>query len=284
MTHAHDTTLLARLGFSDPDRRNPLHDAACQYLVQESTVQKLAKILFGDPMVPTGHKSKMSDGDALEYARTWSYVRHSFELEKHICKGRGQYRSTIGFMDVCLNVVLRLTDVGWSRPPDKRLPPRGRLPATIKDLTDKSAYLEYKNDHVRVVSIGDEDIQIERECPWNREPLGSVMLSELRRWHSDYVYERQEWALYNNTTEDGNWIHIEVKAHPTTAGDVLRQLALYREYVGYGKWVLATCYPITQRDVEALNSAEVAHVQLDPVAVRSWAEGKNVESYDAPIL
>jgi hypothetical protein len=32
MAHSFDTTLLARLGFADPDRKKPEHDLACQYL------------------------------------------------------------------------------------------------------------------------------------------------------------------------------------------------------------------------------------------------------------
>ncbi len=32
MTHAHDRTLLARLGFDDPDKSEARHDSACFYL------------------------------------------------------------------------------------------------------------------------------------------------------------------------------------------------------------------------------------------------------------
>jgi len=36
--HAHDRTMLARFGFADPDKREPLHDLACQYLASADTV------------------------------------------------------------------------------------------------------------------------------------------------------------------------------------------------------------------------------------------------------
>src|ERR1700690_2789619 len=34
MTHAHDRTLLASLGFADPDKKDQMHDLACEYLSQ----------------------------------------------------------------------------------------------------------------------------------------------------------------------------------------------------------------------------------------------------------
>ena len=41
MTRTKDQTYLARLGFSDPDKKNELHDAACLYLAQEEKARKL---------------------------------------------------------------------------------------------------------------------------------------------------------------------------------------------------------------------------------------------------
>jgi hypothetical protein len=32
--HSFDRTLLAKLGFSDPDSRDRMHDLGCQYLAQ----------------------------------------------------------------------------------------------------------------------------------------------------------------------------------------------------------------------------------------------------------
>lgn len=42
MAHSHDSTLLARFGFADPDRREPWHDVACQYLTQPDVLRQLA--------------------------------------------------------------------------------------------------------------------------------------------------------------------------------------------------------------------------------------------------
>jgi gas vesicle protein len=46
MTHTHQQTYLAKLGFSDPDKKNDLHDVAVRYLSQPEKLQKLAKLSF----------------------------------------------------------------------------------------------------------------------------------------------------------------------------------------------------------------------------------------------
>jgi len=69
--HSHDRTLAARLGFSDPDKKIARHDLACEYLLDA------APIAFG------------SKADKCR-AR----------LEVPISKGHGQYKTTIGFLDV----------------------------------------------------------------------------------------------------------------------------------------------------------------------------------------
>lgn len=45
MSHAHDKTLIARLGFADADRREPLHDLACRYLALPEQAEKLVRLV-----------------------------------------------------------------------------------------------------------------------------------------------------------------------------------------------------------------------------------------------
>jgi hypothetical protein len=71
---ATDHTLLARLGFADPDRKDPLHDWACQYLAQPEVLNRL--------VAPR------------------SVDQSSIRLETYITKGSGQYKTTIGFADL----------------------------------------------------------------------------------------------------------------------------------------------------------------------------------------
>ena len=167
MSHAHDNTLLAKLGFADPDRKNPLHDMACQYLTQLDVVNQF----LVRPVNP----------DEFDY-----------QLETHIVKGQDRFATTIGFIDV-------------------------------------------------------------------------------------------RFGLNHNAIR----INVEVKAHPATAGDVLRQIAFYRTYTAMndhlygGDWMLATCYPISNREATELRNAEIGHIQLSPDRIQVWAAKQDAVPYRA---
>lgn len=80
MTHSHDRTLLASLSFSDPDKREPLHDLACEYLSEPEQARRLVQLacsIHAD--IPFSVDTK---------------------LEAAISKGNGQYKTTIGFLDL----------------------------------------------------------------------------------------------------------------------------------------------------------------------------------------
>lgn len=49
MAHSHQNTLLSRLGFSDPDRSDPKHTLACEYLCKPDVARKvLAAVGYKD--------------------------------------------------------------------------------------------------------------------------------------------------------------------------------------------------------------------------------------------
>ena len=295
MTHAHDSTLLARLGFADPDRRNPLHDAACQYLAQESKARKLADMLLKDRMKPIVRKYENEDGSAADYVGTWSFDHRRAELEKHIFKGSGQYRSTIGFLDVELTIMARRRDVGRIRNSSKITRDRDWAPATLDDLSGDLTGRKFMSPipaiscgHLYVTHVEGQEIHVKWALPMMKDqapPRSPLSIEQLHCWHDSPTRELREWVPYDSSIETSrDIIHIEVKAHPATAGDVLRQIALYREYADFGTWLLATCYPISRRDADALRNANIAHVQLDPTTVQAWAEEQNAGSYEAPSL
>ena len=43
--HSHERTMLAKLGFADPDRREQRHDVACQYLATPDAIRRLIPYL-----------------------------------------------------------------------------------------------------------------------------------------------------------------------------------------------------------------------------------------------
>jgi hypothetical protein len=103
--HAHERTLLARLGFADPDRRDPLHDIACRYLATPDVSMRIAKLLnleySNRPQcfrTEAGYEMKCESGRFVKEVRT--------ACEYEIDKGVGQYRTTVGFIDVFLRIEL----------------------------------------------------------------------------------------------------------------------------------------------------------------------------------
>jgi hypothetical protein len=79
---ARDNTLLAKLGFSDPDRKDSLHDIACRYLATEGAAAVLDLVLGP---VPEGYTHTIDAG-----------------TEQPITKGVGVYMTTIGFIDAAV--------------------------------------------------------------------------------------------------------------------------------------------------------------------------------------
>ena len=80
MARLKDNTLLARMGFQDPDAGSTRHDRACQFLAREEDGLLIADCVF-----------KEFRGEHEFY---------SGDIEKPLTKGEGQYKQTIGFIDV----------------------------------------------------------------------------------------------------------------------------------------------------------------------------------------
>ncbi len=53
LMHAHDRTLISRLGFADPDKKEPLHDLACRYLALPVNARRLASMVFAGQLKET---------------------------------------------------------------------------------------------------------------------------------------------------------------------------------------------------------------------------------------
>lgn len=105
MAHSHDKTLLARLGFQDPDAKDPLHDLACEYMALEENVLKLQEIVDPVPDVTIGEDVTSELGfepDEGDFNFRFTEVVSSAEshIESVLTKGMGQYMTTVGFIDV----------------------------------------------------------------------------------------------------------------------------------------------------------------------------------------
>lgn len=124
--HSHDRTMLAKLGFADPDKKDPRHDLACLYLTQPGTCR-----LLGD-VIQKGMKGELAEG---EQGLAGQVVQVTGQMEYHLTKGEGQYSTTIGFIDVMLRVRVAehwrgTTSKGVSV--DQRFTSRRLLPCEVK--------------------------------------------------------------------------------------------------------------------------------------------------------
>ena len=119
--YAYERTLLAKLGFADPDRREPLHDMACPYLATADAVGRFVHHL-GIEHQPKPWLDALSNLEEMSFVSRRVVTREAM-CEHEISKGIGQYRTTVGFADLvlCLRVEVRHSSVkqrkhsGWNR-------------------------------------------------------------------------------------------------------------------------------------------------------------------------
>lgn len=98
---ARDKTLLASLGFADKDKKNPLHDRACQYMADPVTASTL-----GNQVVLAGYRDWLQRKGSHGIYQVESVARISHqasEQEVVLSKGASQYKTTVGFLDVVLH-------------------------------------------------------------------------------------------------------------------------------------------------------------------------------------
>jgi hypothetical protein len=128
MAYSHDKTMLAKLGFSDSDKKTPRHDPACRYCCEPDVSEKIIKTL-------TPSNRDQDDLGSGLYAESWAEKQELVQLagewsrcgittwpsfEVPINKGDGQYQTTIGFLDAVLLVEVRYEFQGMRRTCDRR--------------------------------------------------------------------------------------------------------------------------------------------------------------------
>ncbi len=176
MSRTADKTLVMQLAL-DSDRSNPKHDRAVQYLSQPEVMHKLISAM------------QISKGAEIDFEKCTS------EPEVPVCKGEGQYKSWIGFMDLMYRI-----SVYVMRQPQMR------------DWSKGGA----------VINVGEPE--------------------------RDYLTR---------------YLFIEVKITREPISQVIRQINLYREFVGRDKpFFLVSDYDISENEFEQLKNAGINHLRL----------------------
>jgi len=229
--HSYDRTLLSRLGFADPDRKNPEHTMACLYLADPVGAERLIDSLFRGRLLlalvearqqsedwgeiyddylpaPISKQCEIQTQSQLLDAPEHYWQRLTTRIEVPINKGHAQYQTTIGFVDVQIEA-----GAGVHRRNRRKIRPSPRLWADAG-----------KREQAKLADfvVGD----------WT-EPYASALLNE--------------------------HVCVEVKTQVHDAAEVIRQITLYREYMGWGgiTWGVVSCTPIAPRMVEALQAADL---------------------------
>lgn len=86
--HAFRRTMLDRMNVNDFDRSMPEHDAICVFLTDPANAESLVRSITGCDKVSVD----------------------SVSLEHPLCKGTGQYKTTVGFVDVVITGRIRKPD------------------------------------------------------------------------------------------------------------------------------------------------------------------------------
>lgn len=165
MSHAHANTLLARLGFLDPDRGIPEHDRACISLVE-------------NPYLVLEHRARPS----LEIKN----VRVA--LESPVQKGQGQYATTIGFADAVVNWEEQSEEISCETTAPHDLGPccRARWPwKTRSMLVEVKTSIESIGDLLRQMNLYREYQRTDEYLVWSLDRRDSQFeaLLETQGYH-----------------------------------------------------------------------------------------------------
>lgn len=241
--HAHDRTLIASLGFADPDKNSPMHDLGCQYLALSQNHERLGRMLMeGSRMFPNYNGPRSAYGfdtaDNSKVVPVETMGRLAFDrvgaasLETPIVKGSGQYRTIVGFLDVSLPYIAQWSETAtWST----------EAPPNLANGAGSAVW----------------------------EPSRSTVVTFP--------------------------VRVEVKSGAVHVGEVLRQIALYREFDepphyyrlndrGLDippKWVLASRCQLSTDDLASLRSAGITHVRLGP-AFEKWLAERPTDKGESP--
>lgn len=230
--HSQDRTLIASLGFSDPDKQEQMHSLACEFLSQPIQAERLVR--FVEPKAAT-ERSK----DAVLVERNPGVWGHDWETP---------YPSRESAMDA-ISQYCEKSQLNNSAL-DRHTKEQFTLHDTklVSDGMVTSSRVEVvisKGDGKYMTTVGFLDVKIE----WKRETK----------------YERRATGVINGS------LIVEVKIAPIDIADAIRQLKFYRQYVHADRWVLATAFDIHVGQSDTLKKEGIHHIRLG-AGFSNWFE------------
>jgi hypothetical protein len=230
--HSHDRTMIAKLGFADPDKREPLHELACQFLTQPDIAAAISKT----------------------YSPRDSQEESSQKMEvKHLCpKYVIGFRPADYWVDVRRRVVYEYAG--------------SRLTEALTEVAINKGSDQYKT------TIGFVDVRLtfERDYLFDRasEPTGTCRYCDE---DASTLLSATGWPTNprERYSHGGIWhLCAEVKIQRTPISDCIRQIGLYRSYGGSRFsseeciWMIVTPWPLTAHEMKCLTDQGIRHLRL----------------------
>ena len=288
--HAHDRTLIANLGFADRDKGNSDHEKASQFLVQPQIAGKLAGLNTIDrgPRGTTIETTVIHDCE-VERAR---HAQHLVELKTSYDQEVKRYEKAFKS-----RVDDDFSDFSHLRSPEDALrcyqgnvknhgtytPSQVLAKQSCLFSFTHSVLIEaktevpiHKGENQYRTTIGFIDVALRFNDSFALSQCGQIQCTcGLCNWRlSEWPVEKKETLVCRG------WdAFIEVKIDRLPVSDVIRQISLYRTYAGdhNTQWVLATPWPINEREKVALDARLIHHILLG----RRFEAFKQEESPDA---
>jgi hypothetical protein len=192
--HTHQQTLLARLGFADPDKADPLHDIACQYLCQPEIAARLLVGVLRKDGEEWKERRMDSRGPEVEVVCQVSKSTGSARQEVVISKGEGQYKSHIGFLDVVLLASQTVTET-W---PDTCIS-KGHA---FRDTAKGSVAIEVKiarvpaSEIIRQINLYREYVKAHRWLAVTAFPLSTEAVASLKNERIEHLKLGENFDKY----------------------------------------------------------------------------------------
>jgi hypothetical protein len=235
---ATNRTLLANLGFSDPDKKLKTHDLGVSFLAQIHIIEKIIPLYFKGyrfsdmcKFFSTG-ESWMSETSFNKNKFTlipgYKIIGLGVRTEFPVSKGEKQYMQTIGFLDGIISVNIShihkkyvCTNITHRRKNYTEVDERGKCPCEVDN----------------------------KECLWDD---GIEIIK-------DEIFS----------------IYIEVKITPQTSGDIIRQINLYRGHIGnkIQKFLLAYNFDLSETEIKTIEAENILCVRLGS-QFETWCKEK----------
>ena len=254
--HSFDRTMLAKFGFADLDKRNPLHDLACQYLIQPEVMTTFAEVTLNETS-KEDYTVNSWERRIGERTRVVDNVEGWIEIPLN--KGGGQYKTTVGFIDVILKCSCVLSEQGIASFSHSLRTLQVHLFGGLERLTAaldhrletkglcaglRARYVDSTREHLTAIVAQAQRVEAlcEKEAKardrggakqWRLAEIAAMENVEERK-ALDALSEIPMLLDLGYTTpvharQTVGWI-VEVKTSWAGVGETLRQLNLYREY------------------------------------------------------